>query len=59
MPDRDQDENGRTEEERALDKALKDTFPASDPTGPGGGTATPRKSDRQLKTDEDDSEEEG
>lgn len=47
MPEPDPPDDGRTPEERALDKALKNTFPASDPTGAGGGTASPRDAERQ------------
>lgn len=42
--------NGNSPEERAIDQALKNTFPASDPTSSSGSTASPAR--------EHDSEEE-
>jgi hypothetical protein len=51
MPEKPEDAsqgNGRTERERALDRAIKDTFPASDPIAPAGGIATPKDDRRTL-----------
>jgi hypothetical protein len=53
MPDREPPDDGRTPEERCLDKALKATFPASDPTTAAGGTVTPRDAEDQTPSDAD------
>jgi hypothetical protein len=57
MPDRSEPpEDGRTPEERQMDKALKATFPASDPPAFSSGTATPASPEHGGE-DEDEEDE--
>lgn len=53
------EDDPRTEEERAIDHSLKDSFPASDPPSAGGGSATPGNVDRQPQLEESDQEVDG
>lgn len=48
------DEDERSEQERATDHALKDTFPASDPLSSTGGTATPSDAEEDAKREPED-----
>jgi hypothetical protein len=52
-PPRQEEDDGRTPEERAADHMLKDSFPASDPPSTSGGSATPNDPARELHREED------